>query len=132
MEGGWWINDQMTWYIKKGQTISSTEPILFPFYRTFTSGNTKTVKDDLIVCDHEIAPTYHAKARKATRVLCTLVSNLDNVPPHLFQFKRSEDGELYQRLDYELGMQIESGGLKFDLRVDGVTYGDVTASFDSD
>jgi hypothetical protein len=123
----------MEWFIEKGQTVSSTEPIVFNFYRNFASAASRTVVDDLIVCDKDRAPAYFRKSDGfPSKVLCSMVINLANVPGRLWESHRAVDGSLYQRLNYQLGMQIESGSLKFDLRVDGVTYGNVTASFDSD
>ncbi|KAK5110551.1 hypothetical protein LTR62_005743 [Meristemomyces frigidus] len=49
---------------------------------------------------------------------------------HLWGQCRSEYGSCYSRLVFDVGMQIDSGGLRFDLRVDGVVYGDVTMTFE--
>ena len=123
----------MTWYIKKGETVSSTEPILFDFYRNFAEGAGRVVSEDLIVCEREVAPAYFRKSpRFHSTVLCSMVINLHSVPAHLWTAYLATDGSIYHRLSYQLGMQIESGGLKFNLQVDGVSYGEVTASFDSD
>ena len=122
----------MEWYIEKGQTVSSTEPILMDFYRTFPSGVDKISTSSLIVCDDNVAPSYFPKSKKSTaRVLCSLVADLNDVPARYWKTKRSgHDGSTYQQIDYKLGMQLSSGGLKFDLKIDGVSYGNVTASFD--
>lgn len=67
-----------------------------------------------------------------TKVLCTMLVNLSKIPSRLYKSQRSPDGRVYHSLDYQIGMQLRSGGLKFDLRVDDVIYGNVTASFDSE
>ena len=77
-----------------------------------------------------MVPTYDKSTFSSTRQLCSLLVNLNAVPLHLFSNRRGANGKSYQRLDYQLGMQLDSGGLKFDLRVDGVVYGNITATFD--
>jgi hypothetical protein len=121
----------MVWYIKKNWTVSSSTPILFSFYRTFLPGASRTITTELIVCDTNNAPTGHdVGPMSKTRVLCKLVTNLNKVPNQLWEERIAHDGRTYHTLTHEIGMQIESGGLKFDLRVDGVVYGDITATFD--
>ena len=132
-EGAWKANNQMEWYIEKGQTVSSTEPILFDFYRNFNSGASKTVIEELVVCDRDNATRYFKKTDVfPSKVLCNMVINLASVPTQQFETYQAMEGSSYQRLSYKLGMHIESGGLKFDLRVGCVAYGSVVASFDAD
>lgn len=122
--------NRMVWHIKKGQTVSSTAPILLPFYRVFSPQSSKTVTSQLIYCDANSAPAgFESKPGSATQVACKMVINLQSVPEHLWREQQSPSGQSYSRLDYELGVQIESGGLRFDLRVDGVVYGKVVATF---
>jgi hypothetical protein len=107
----------MTWNIEKGQTISSTEPMLFDFYSNFEYGASKTMVQELIVCDRDNALPYFRKSNGSpTQVLCSMAVNLASVPAHLWKSYRARDGSFYQRLSYQLGMQLESGGLKFDLK----------------
>lgn len=88
-------------------------------------------KSELIVCDDDDPPTAHAtEIGSSTRVLCTLTANLHQVPTHLWQRKSNSEGEQYQHLAFDLGMQLESGGLRFDCLVDDVEYGKAVASFD--
>ena len=126
----WRARNQMTWYIRQGETVSATEPVIFPFHRKFTSDQDKTVTDELILCHTNDAPKeFSSAAGSSTKVICKLVTNLSTVPKHLWKSKKNSKGRRYQELHYELGMQIESGGLRFDLRVDDVVYGKVTTSF---
>ena len=117
----------MRWYIQKGQTVSSTEPVVFPFHRIFEIDAEKTVTEDLTISDADIAPIFSNTS--ATRTGCTMSVDLSTVPKHLWVFFRNSHGKAYYRLSFELGMQIESAGLRFDYRVDGKIYGKVTATF---
>lgn len=65
----------------------------------------------------------------STQVLCKLTTNLHRVPEHLWEKKTNSSGLQYQRLSFEIGMQIESGGSRFDCMVDGVVYGQAVAEF---
>ncbi|RMY09904.1 hypothetical protein D0868_03980 [Hortaea werneckii] len=122
----WKAKDQMQWYIKKGETVPSDEPILFSFYRCFSMAFNKHASNELIVCEDDDAPS---QLNARTRTICVMQSDLTDVPAPKWHQKHGLNGP-YKRLNYKLGMQIESGGLSFDLRVDDVTYGKVTTTFD--
>ena len=129
----WKAADRMTWYIQKGDTVSSTAPILFPFYRTFAKGSRKTGTSSLIVCDREVAPDgFEYGPRSPTRVLCKLDIDFQKIPSRLWKKRFTSEGKPYDKINYQLGMQIGSGTIKFDLRVGDVVYGDVTAKFEAD
>jgi hypothetical protein len=51
------------------------------------------------------------------------------VPKSLFTRLTTTKGIEFDNLDFELHMKIESARLVFELRVDGVKYGDVRAEF---
>ncbi|KAK4901484.1 hypothetical protein LTR49_027212 [Elasticomyces elasticus] len=130
IEERWVAANRMEWFIKKGQTVSSTEPVLFDFYVSFDAGHSRTLTEELIICDADVAPKgFDSKAGAVTRVACKMVVNVNSVPRHLFEEHRNSQGRSYQCLSFQLGMQVESGGLRFDFRVDGVVYGKVAVTF---
>lgn len=86
-------------------------------------------KTELIFSDDDDAPDVYVAGSSSTQVLCKLTNNLHRVPEHLWQSKTNSSGLRYQRLSFEIGMQIESGGLRFDCMVDGVVYGQAVAEF---
>ncbi|KAI7231896.1 actin-like ATPase domain-containing protein [Hortaea werneckii] len=124
----WKARHQMSWFIGKGETVRSDEPVFFSFERNFQQFHDKIVTDHLIVCDHDVAPRECTEYN--TRKICALETDLNSVPAPHWKNKKTSRGTRYQKLEYELGMQVESGGLRFDLRVDGVVYGNVVATFD--
>lgn len=101
------------------------------FYRTFDNNHDrKTATVDLVACDEEDAPDgYESGRHSTTRKICTLTVDLTSVPARFWKHRTNPSGVRYQHLSYQLGMQIQSGGIRFDLRIDGVTYGDVVTSF---
>ena len=126
-------NDRMSWYIEKGQTVPSNERILFPFSQKFSLHGDRRTTIELVACDNDIASEgFESGINAATKVVCEAVVNLDSVPAHLWANEINSAGLRYRELDYRLGMQVESGRLRFDLRVDGVVYGSVEATFDRD
>ncbi|KAI7459930.1 actin-like ATPase domain-containing protein [Hortaea werneckii] len=127
LEECWKAQNQTRWYIKKGDTVSSDEPVLLPFYRRFCSSDSRVVTSYLIVCEDDVAPTY---CSKKTRIACRLVVDLSDVPEYLWESVWNSKNTFYQKLHYDLGMQIESGVIRFDFRINNVVYGKVTASFD--
>lgn len=89
------------------------------------------MNDELMVCDLDEAPDGDDNGAGARmRVLCTLTVDLNAIPQRYWENRTNSKREKYQRLDYQLGMQIKSGGIHFDLRVDDVVYGNVTAKFE--
>ncbi|KAI6821312.1 actin-like ATPase domain-containing protein [Hortaea werneckii] len=124
----WRAHNQMTWFITKGETVRPDEPVFFAFSRKFRPSSNKVVTNHLIVCDDDVAPKECNE--RNTRKICALTTDLNDVPAHFFKNRVNSRGKRYQELSYKLGMQIQSGGLRFDLRVDDVVYGNVVASFD--
>jgi len=129
LEGAWKVDNRISWFIKKEQTCSSGEPILLPFFSNYHSSTGCTQTCDLMVCDEDSAPGVYTEG--STYRNCRLVVNLENVPTRFWRAFTNPKGTSYKRLSYVLGMQIESGGLRFDFRVDNVVYGDVVVEFDS-
>ncbi|KAK3116935.1 hypothetical protein LTR53_002158 [Teratosphaeriaceae sp. CCFEE 6253] len=127
LEEVWTVEDQMKWYIMKGQTVSSTKPVRFPFYRTCRDTSSRVVTSRLYICDSDLAPkAYNATSTPAA---CSTTVDLTSVPAHLWVNRYNSKGVGYQTLSFEMGMQIESGGLRFDFVVNDVVYGKATATF---
>ncbi|KAI9832344.1 MAG: hypothetical protein M1826_002030 [Phylliscum demangeonii] len=123
----WMVSDRMQWHIAKGAQISEHAPISFHYTRNFRPGESLIVDDDLIACEHDPAP---ASVRKgATLTVCTLTTDLRAVPKALFTRLTTSKSVEFDNLDFTLDMTIDSAALVFELKVDGVRYGGVTAKF---
>jgi hypothetical protein len=112
--------------IKQGAQVSESQPISFHYTRNFRPGQSLIVEDDLIACDMDIAPDSF---RKGLINVCTLTTDLNTVPKSLFTRLTTTKGVEFDNLDFTLDMRIESAGLVFELKVDGVRYGGVQAKF---
>ncbi|KAK0634988.1 hypothetical protein B0T17DRAFT_611924 [Bombardia bombarda] len=108
----WMVSDRMQWHIAKGEAISPLTPIAFHYTRNFRPGQSLLVTDDLIACESD-EPQRHLNA----------------VPRELFTRLTTTRGVEFDNLDFTLEMIVDSAGLGFELKVDGVRYGRVDAEF---
>ncbi|KAJ1338537.1 molecular chaperone HscA [Microdochium nivale] len=122
----WMVSDRMQWHIAKGEALSPLTPIMFHYTRNFRPGQSLIVTDDLIGCDAEEPPD--AYGRDLIHV-CTLTTDLSAVPRSLFTRLTTTRGVEFDNLDFTLEMIVDSAGLGFELKVDGVRYGRVEADF---
>ncbi|KAI1245517.1 hypothetical protein MGN70_012407 [Eutypa lata] len=122
----WMVSDRMQWHIAKGEAISPLSPIAFHYTRNFRPGQSLIVTDDLIACEADEPP--QAYGRDLAHV-CTLTTDLSAVPRSLFTRLTTTRGVEFDNLDFTLEMIVDSAGLGFELKVDGVRYGRVEAEF---
>lgn len=110
----------------QGESLSPLSPIAFHYTRNFRPGQSLIVTDDLIACDADDPPA--AYTRDLVNV-CTLTTDLNAVPRSLFTRLTTTRGVEFDNLDFTLEMIVDSAGLGFELKVDGVRYGRVEAEF---
>ncbi|EME49731.1 hypothetical protein DOTSEDRAFT_68491 [Dothistroma septosporum NZE10] len=122
----WMVADRMQWHISKGTPISADQPISFHYTRNFRPGQSLVVEDDLIGCEGDAAPDAW---NKDLIKVCTLTTDLNAVPKGLFTRLTTTKSVEFDNLDFELHMMIKSANLVFELRVDGIKYGEVKADF---
>jgi len=110
----------------QGTRISERTAISFHYTRNFRWGQSLIVEDELMACDTDTAPD----AFDASLIpVCTLRTDLSAVPKELFTRLRTSNGVEFENLDFTLDMMIDSASIVFELKVDGVQYGQVTAEF---
>ncbi|KAL9087723.1 MAG: hypothetical protein Q9165_006490 [Trypethelium subeluteriae] len=109
-----------------GTPISPDQPISFHYTRNFRPNQSLVVEDDLIACADDMPPDAYARGLIN---VCTLTTDLNAVPKSLFTRLTTTKGVEFDNLDFTLDMRIESAGLVFELKVDGVRYGSVEAEF---
>lgn len=106
--------------------MSERTAISFHYTRNFRWGQSLIVEDELIASDFNAAPDSFDKS--LIRV-CTLRTDLSAVPKHLFTRLTTSNGVEFENLDFTLDMMIDSASIVFELKVNGVRYGQVTAEF---
>ncbi len=139
----WMVSDRMQWHIAKDDSISPLSPIAFHYTRNFRPGQSLVVTDDLIACAAEVPPESYTRSGTAIDDngdssgdgkdkmihVCTLTTDLSAVPRSLFTRLTTTRGVEFDNLDFTLEMVVDSAGLGFELKVDGVRYGRVEADF---
>ena len=110
----------------QGEALSPLTPIAFHYTRNFRPGQSLVVTDDLIGCDADEPPDAYGKDLIH---VCTLTTDLSAVPRSLFTRLTTTRGVEFDNLDFTLEMIVDSAGLGFELKVDGVRYGRVEADF---
>ncbi|KAI5209900.1 hypothetical protein E4T39_00616 [Aureobasidium subglaciale] len=123
-------SSQIKWCIETGQNMPANEPVLFHFSHTWDldHGYPTSVCPNIIVSDLPEAADEFEKSFE-TRTLCRLMTYLKDVPRKHIKV-RTKKGTKHRRLNYVIGLQVASGSLEFDLRVDGIVYGKVKADYD--
>ncbi|PHH68113.1 hypothetical protein CDD83_6246 [Cordyceps sp. RAO-2017] len=122
----WMVSDRMQWHIAKGEALSPLSPVAFHYTRNFRPGQSLVVTDDLIASDADEPP---ASLTRDLVNVCTLTTDLSAVPRSLFARLTTTRGVEFDNLDFTLEMTVDSAGLGFELKVDGVRYGRVEAEF---
>lgn len=145
----WRANEQLSWHIERDADLPTDQPILITFYSSWWhhEGWPDSVSLRIIVSD-ALHPPVEFDPSRETRVLCRLKVDLENVPRHLFEECTNSKGLLYRTLYYKVGMIVQSGmyigieyeyranlslclgSVYFDLRVNDVVYGVVSANFE--
>jgi hypothetical protein len=110
----------------QGEQVSEFHPVSFHYTRNFRPGQSLVVEDDLIACSDDNAPEAYGKELIH---VCTLTTDLSAVPKSLFTRLTTTKGVEFDNLDFSLDMRVQSAGLLFELRVEGVRYGVVEAKF---
>ncbi|RDA90600.1 hypothetical protein CP533_6927 [Ophiocordyceps camponoti-saundersi (nom. inval.)] len=122
----WMVSDRMQWHIAKGESLSPLAPIAFHYTRNFRPGQSLVVTDDLMACEEDEPPSSYTRGLVH---VCTLTTDLKAVPRSLFTRLTTTRGLEFDNLDFTLEMIVDSAGLGFELKVDGVRYGRVEAEF---
>lgn len=127
---GWYADNQMMWFVKKGETIRAGQAILKPIMSNSIEKLGKNTSS-LYFCDADEAPTVFRKVPSSpVKLLCKLEYDEGQVPDQYHRIVRNASGIQYNRLNFDLGFHMESGRLKFDMRVDNIVYGEVYAQFE--
>jgi len=128
----WKAKHQMWWIVKKGETIESGQTILRQLHRSLDgNGRTLPYTESLYICEEDNAPKVcRNQFVGPVSKLCSLTINPGQIPNRLFRAKPNSRGLSFFDLDYQLGIHIESGRLRFDMRAENRVYGQVHAKFE--
>ncbi|KAF8421674.1 hypothetical protein EV426DRAFT_565316 [Tirmania nivea] len=117
--------NRMIWYVKKGDEISETTELKMRFHCMFALNSPLKTTNIVLASDSPANRLEENAAHHNVYTVCTLDTDLSRIRDHLLHCQNSK-GESYYDVYYELVMRFHSSKLTFELRYNGVAYGDVT------
>ncbi|KAJ5365517.1 hypothetical protein N7517_008403 [Penicillium concentricum] len=125
-EEQWKARNRMTWYIRKGESLTESEPIRMTFYHVVDIDSHMVFNEQLKFCQEATAP----KVMNSSVVqLCELQADLSRVPKGLFTKKTNSSGVQFYHITFDLVLTPASASLLFDLQFNGVSYGSVKSQY---
>ncbi|KAJ5999493.1 hypothetical protein N7451_007303 [Penicillium sp. IBT 35674x] len=125
-EERWVVYHGITWYIRKGKSISEDSPIKISFQRLVSIDGPFVFTDSLMFSVKENAPR---DCQTDVFLLCELTSDLSQVPKELFTRHVTSKGKKYYKITFDLVLTPTSASLLFDLHFNEMSYGSVRAKY---
>ncbi|KAF2814349.1 uncharacterized protein BDZ99DRAFT_437244 [Mytilinidion resinicola] len=122
-EGGYFADNQMRWYLRRGMDIETQQPLRFSFYNLYRYAS--EMPQNQLPVSILYSETRSATNRKETEVSCLceirirLETPFDTLP--LFFNKQ---GIEYRKMIYEVEMTSQDGLLKFSAYINGRRQGE--------
>ncbi|TIA23807.1 hypothetical protein D6C81_02707 [Aureobasidium pullulans] len=127
-EGAWYADDVVKWYVTKGQSMLTGNPISMPFYVTGREISDSEIIT-MIVSDED-EPPKEFKPTDKTRILCTINAGLESVARRSWKVRYNDKNKKYLFLQHSIGLTFGPGGLSFDVRVGQKVVGTAKADYD--
>ncbi|KAL4949243.1 hypothetical protein BDW69DRAFT_77289 [Aspergillus filifer] len=119
-EGEWRANNQVNWYLRRGDNVSTTNPIRHNFYRLYT----RDFGGSFVVELHENEET-NAPTRVVKSVVrhCKIDCVLDVPFESLEDFVSKQTGVRMKKLSFDLEMVPSGASVMFNVYIDGRRMG---------
>ncbi|KAL4924494.1 Hsp70 family protein [Aspergillus undulatus] len=120
----WRANNQMLWYIHKGDDVSTKDRVSHSYHQIVDRDFDGTFVVDMYQCEADVPPT-----RKASNVklLCTINCKLDVPTAELKSFHRT-DGTKMKHLYYDVVMMPSGAAAECTVYIDGRKQGSQNAT----
>ncbi|KAL2808589.1 hypothetical protein BJX63DRAFT_408776 [Aspergillus granulosus] len=123
MEGIWLANNQVTWYLKKGDNVSKAEPVQHDFYRVYESQDdfgedTKAVC--LVQCADDDPPS---RMGRGVKELCTISINDTGITFDSLEEYVAQNGRKLKQLSYDVEMVPSGASSEFAVYYQGRKLG---------
>lgn len=122
-----YADNVIKWYVTKGQSMISGNPIAMSFYVTCPEPSESEIVT-MIVSDEDEPPKEFVPTEQ-TRILCVVNANLQGIPCKSWKLRRNTDNK-YVYLHHHVGLSFGPGGLSFDVRVGQKVVGTAKADYD--
>lgn len=118
-EGRYTADNQMRWYIKKGDNVSKTNPVRHPFYKLHKSDPGRLFSTTLYQCE-DVTPPDRCIA--SVTKLCEL-SRTHDAPFSTWEDFTNPSGKKMKKLNFEIEMIPSGASLEFAVYVQGRRQG---------
>ncbi|KAL8386330.1 hypothetical protein RB599_007955 [Gaeumannomyces hyphopodioides] len=113
-------HNQMSWYLKRGDTVSSREPVRRNFYRIFSNpADMENLSEYLYECNDLIAPT---RKRSDMEMLCVFDYKIDRPFDQLPDWTNAQN-ESFKRFCFELELIPSGSSVELSLYYQGRKQG---------
>ncbi|KAL3455943.1 hypothetical protein BJX64DRAFT_53416 [Aspergillus heterothallicus] len=124
-EGEWRANNQIEWYLRRGDNVSTTEPLRHNFYRLYKKDFGGSFAVELFECEEHSAPNrLDRNVVRHCKIDCTL-----DVPfETLEDFTSAETGSRMKKMSFDLEMVPSGATVQFVVYIDGRRQGSQNAN----
>ncbi|KAL2846179.1 hypothetical protein BJY01DRAFT_263382 [Aspergillus pseudoustus] len=124
-EGEWRANNQIEWYLRRGDNVSTTEPLRHNFYRLYKKDFGGSFAVELFECEEHSAPSrLDRNVVRHCKIDCTL-----DVPfEALEDFTSAETGSRMKKMSFDLEMVPSGATVQFVVYIDGRRQGSQNAN----
>ncbi|KAL4917369.1 hypothetical protein BDW62DRAFT_183956 [Aspergillus aurantiobrunneus] len=124
-EGEYRANNQINWYLRRGDNVSTTDPIRHNFYRLYRKDFGGFFAVELFECEDHDPPS---RAEKSVTPHCTIDCTLDVPFESLEDFTSAETGSRMKKLSFDLEMVPSGATVQFVVYIDGRRQGSQNAN----
>ncbi|KIW01595.1 uncharacterized protein PV09_07067 [Verruconis gallopava] len=124
LDGKKYIMNGIAWFIKKGEPVDVTKPIVQRFTRKITAGDPRRAFSDKVIVSHldkTFLPLQYGEGAGAD-VLCRITCDLSAADEKKFKEKNRHwwsTGERYLRVQYEVHVVMGAADITFELWFEG-------------
>ncbi|KAL6232783.1 hypothetical protein BDW75DRAFT_216790 [Aspergillus navahoensis] len=124
-EGEWRANNQLNWYLRRGDNVSTTDPVRYNFYRLYRKDPGPQFSVELYECEDHDPPT---RLEKSVVRHCKIDCTLDVPFESLEDFRSAETGNWMKKMSFDLEMVPSGATVQFVVYVEGRRMGSQNAN----
>ncbi|KAM7207415.1 hypothetical protein V8F20_002295 [Naviculisporaceae sp. PSN 640] len=124
--GEYRARNQMTWYLRKGESVPTNDPIRSDFFRMI-EGHERSFYDVFWQCDDDVAPSTH---RPHMRELCRVVWDLDDPSSQLTDLTHAGTGAAMKQVQFDLVLKPSGASSEISCEINGKKLGATNANIE--
>ncbi|KAI8655978.1 hypothetical protein NCS55_01251700 [Fusarium keratoplasticum] len=117
----WMADNQVTWYLKKGENVSTKDPVSHPFWNMYKTTNSFDGTSQVTICQcHEDTPPTreNSTVERWATIKCSV-----NVPFRDLEDYRNKAGIRVKKLEFHVEMVPSGASIEFAVVVNGKKVG---------